>query len=42
MIAYDICTIKQIEVMANFAETKLAHNLEEEHNVNTFFNFSVL
>lgn len=33
MIALDIVNEKQLQAMANFVETKLANNLEEEHNV---------
>lgn len=33
MIALDIVNEQQFQAMANFAETRLAHNLEEELNV---------
>lgn len=44
MIAMDIVNEQQIQAMANFAESRLAHNLEEEHNVRAinFLNTKIL
>lgn len=36
MIALDIVSEKQLQAMAEYAESKLARNLEEEHNVTPF------
>lgn len=38
MIALDIVNDQQFQVMVNFAEMKLVHNLEEEHEVRLIFN----